>query len=111
MRRTRRYRRKNPLSSTETAFIVGGVGILGFGIWYLVSTKNAAVANAQLQAFQQTLPTAVSTVPSVGGQVYDPNLGGSGPMPGYTQVPGVDTAQNWAGVTTTSPPPAQLPSS
>jgi hypothetical protein len=57
----RYYARKNPMTNTEIALLVGGVGILGFGIWYAISSRAAAVAGTQAAILQQGVPTSGQT--------------------------------------------------
>jgi len=80
-------RRKNPLPGGDTAIAVG-VGALAIGAVALIVYKSrSASAAAPTSAAAPAAQTQASAVPPwgptpvVGGQVYDPNLGGSGNMP------------------------------
>jgi hypothetical protein len=78
----RYYARKNPMTNTEIALLVGGVGILGFGIWYAISSRAAAVAGTQAAILQQG--TAGAGTPTL-AQVNAAS--GQAPLPGGWGAP------------------------
>jgi len=95
--------KENPAGMSNAEMI--GLGVLGLaivgGIGYWLYTRSQAAQTAAAGASNAAGLPVVYTNPSTPmlpspGTIDDPNLV-------YTQVPGVDTAQYWNGVTTTPP--------
>ena len=65
------------------------LGVIGYAIWKSQQSAASASNAASLPVVQTPMPGTTPVAPgtvSTGGQVFDPNLGGSGVMPVYSGV-------------------------